>query len=153
MYKAETADDIIEALDDYAKEMKVLPRSWDVEQLIEPQAPKASETSKDDELEEIEDRRMREASGLIRTGKLFGGLINDIKRKRPFYKSDLIDAFHPQCLSSFLFLYFACLAPIVAFGGLLGEATENRIATIESLVSGKEIFLNSSFAANINLKV
>ena len=42
-----------------------------------------------------------------------------------------------QALSSFLFLYFACLAPIVAFGGLLGEATENRIATIESLISGK----------------
>ena len=35
-----------------------------------------------------------------------------------------------------MFLYFACLAPIVAFGGLLGEATENRIATIESLVAG-----------------
>ena len=87
--------------------------------------------------EEIdEDRRMREASGLVRSKRLFGGLLNDIKRKKPFYISDLLHGLHPQCLSSFLFLYFACLAPIVAFGGLLGEATENRIATIESLVSG-----------------
>ena len=79
---------------------------------------------------------MREASGLVRSKKLFGGLLNDIKRKKPFYISDFLHGFHPQCLSSFLFLYFACLAPIVAFGALLGEATENRIATIESLVSG-----------------
>ena len=82
---------------------------------------------------------MREASGLVRTGRFCGGLINDIKRKKPFYLSDFIQGFHPQCISSFLFLYFACLAPIVAFGGLLGDATENRIATIESLISGKEI--------------
>ena len=80
--------------------------------------------------------RMREASGLVRSGRIFGGLIDDIKRKKPFYISDFLHALHPQCISSFLFLYFACLAPIVAFGGLLGEATENRIATIESLISG-----------------
>lgn len=79
---------------------------------------------------------MREASGLVRTGRLFGGLIDDLKRKKPFYWSDFSHALHPQCLSTFMFLYFACLAPVVAFGGLLGEATENRIATIESLVSG-----------------
>ena len=51
-------------------------------------------------------------------------------------RSHLWQAFHVQCLSSFLFLYFACLSPIVAFGALLGKATENRIATIESLMSG-----------------
>ena len=81
--------------------------------------------------------RMREASGLVRSGRIFGGLIDDLKRKKPFYVSDFLHAVHPQCISSFLFMYFACLAPIVAFGGLLGEATENRIATIESLISGK----------------
>ena len=32
--------------------------------------------------------RNREASGLVRTGRLFGGLINDIKRKTPHYLSD-----------------------------------------------------------------
>lgn len=80
--------------------------------------------------------RMREQSGLVRSGKFFGGLIRDIQRKKKHYLSDILEGFHPQCISSFLFLYFACLAPIVAFGGLLGEATENRIATIESLISG-----------------
>ena len=84
---------------------------------------------------------MREASGLVRTGRMFGGLIDDFKRKKPFYISDFLHGLHPQCISSFLFLYFACLAPIVAFGGLLGEATENRIATIESLISGMRVAL------------
>ena len=82
---------------------------------------------------------MREQSGLVRTGRPFGGLLQDLKRKIPHYPSDFYQGLHSQCISSFLFLYFACLAPIVAFGGLLGEATENRIATIESLISGKLI--------------
>ena len=91
---------------------------------------------------------MREQSGLVRSGRIFGGLIRDIKRKKKHYLSDLLDSFHPQCISSFLFLYFACLSPIVAFGALLGKATENRIATIESLMSGKcwlmsVLFLNA----------
>ena len=80
---------------------------------------------------------MREQSGLVRTGRMFGGLMADLKRKRPFYLSDFTQGIHTQCISSFLFLYFACLAPIVAFGALLGEATGNQIATIESLISGK----------------
>ncbi len=41
-----------------------------------------------------------------------------------------------QTVASYIFIYFACLTPIVTFGGLLGDATENRIAAIESLVSG-----------------
>ncbi|KAL8183368.1 UNVERIFIED_CONTAM: hypothetical protein K2H54_038586, partial [Gekko kuhli] len=64
---------------------------------------------------------------------LFGGLILDIKRKAPFFLSDFTDAFSLQCLASFLFLYCACMSPVITFGGLLGEATEGRISAIESL--------------------
>ena len=66
----------------------------------------------------------------------FKFLFHRICRKTPHYLSDFTDGFHPQIISSFLFLYFACLAPIIAFGALLGEATKNRIATIEGLVAG-----------------
>ena len=79
---------------------------------------------------------MRQDAGLVRSGRLFGGLINDIKRKKPFYLSDFKDSLSPQCIASWLFLYFACLTPIVTFGGLLGAATGQRLAAIESLVSG-----------------
>jgi len=52
------------------------------------------------------------------------------------YWSDFKDAAATQCLASFAFLYFACLTPIITFGGLLGKATDNNMAAIESLVSG-----------------
>lgn len=39
-----------------------------------------------------------------------------------------------QCFASFVFLYFAVLTPIITFGGLLGDATDNNIAVVESLV-------------------
>ena len=72
----------------------------------------------------------------MRTGKLFGGLRNDIKRKRLWYLSDFQDAFSLQCVASYFFIYFACLTPIITFGGLLGDATGNNMASMESLVSG-----------------
>uniref|UniRef100_A0A8D3CWY0 Anion exchange protein n=1 Tax=Scophthalmus maximus TaxID=52904 RepID=A0A8D3CWY0_SCOMX len=70
---------------------------------------------------------------LQRTGRWFGGLFLDIKRKAPSYLSDYTDAFSLQCVASFLFLYCACMSPVITFGGLLGEATEGRISAIESL--------------------
>ena len=52
------------------------------------------------------------------------------------YKSDFTDAFHIQSVASITFLYFASLSPIITFGGLLGDATENRLAAVESLCAG-----------------
>lgn len=71
----------------------------------------------------------REESGLARTGRLFGGLINDLKRKAPWYWSDFTDALSTQCIASWIFLYFACLSPIITFGGLLAEATGKQYYT------------------------
>ncbi|OTF80884.1 Na+-driven anion exchanger 1-like protein, partial [Euroglyphus maynei] len=85
-----------------------------------------------DDEEEMERKQM----GLVRSGRWFGGLINDVKRKIPHYKSDFIDALSMQSVASIVFLYFACLTPIITFGGLLGDATGNNIATMESLVCG-----------------
>lgn len=39
-------------------------------------------------------------------------------------------------MASWIFLYFACLSPIITFGGLLSEATGKNMAAMESLVSG-----------------
>lgn len=64
---------------------------------------------------------------LLCSHRLFGGLVLDIKRKAPWYWSDYQDALSLQCLASFLFLYCACMSPVITFGGLLGEATEGRI--------------------------
>jgi hypothetical protein len=49
--------------------------------------------------------------------RICGGLIADIKRKAPWYFSDFKDGFNFQCLPAIAFLYFACLSPIITFGG------------------------------------
>ena len=55
--------------------------------------------------------------------------MQDIKRKAKWYGSDFTDAIHIQCFASFFFIYFACLTPIITFGGLLGAATDNNIVS------------------------
>ncbi|BHF83645.1 Sodium bicarbonate cotransporter 3 [Sparganum proliferum] len=84
--------------------------------------------------EEAVDRNNNPA--LMRTGRLFGGLVADLKRRAPHYLSDFTDAIHIQCFASFFFLYFACLAPIITFGGLLSTVTGGYLGTMESIVSG-----------------
>ena len=79
---------------------------------------------------------------LQRTGRFCGGLIDDIKRKAPFITngSDFKDALNPQCFATFIFLYFAVLTPIVTFGGLLGDATDNKMAAMESIFGKSDLF-------------
>lgn len=57
---------------------------------------------------------------LFRTGKPFHGMLQDAKHRFPLYISDFRDALHGQCITSLFFMFFAVLAPAVAFGGLLG---------------------------------
>ena len=70
---------------------------------------------------------MRDKIRMFYVARFFGGFVMDIKRKAPHYLSDYTDAISLQCLASFLFLYCACMSPVITFGGLLGEATEGRI--------------------------
>lgn len=58
---------------------------------------------------------------LRRTGRPFGGLIRDVRRRYPHYLSDFRDALNPQCIAAVIFIYFAALSPAITFGGLLGE--------------------------------
>ncbi|XP_005992276.1 band 3 anion transport protein [Latimeria chalumnae] len=72
---------------------------------------------------------------LRRTGRIFGGLIRDIKRRYPKYLSDIKDALNAQCLAAVIFIYFAALSPAITFGGLVAEKTENYMGVAELLVS------------------
>lgn len=65
--------------------------------------------------------------------RIFGGLVCDIKRKAPFYWSDVLDGFRLQCVASVLFLYCACMSPVITFGGLLGEATKSNIVSVSQI--------------------
>uniref|UniRef100_S4R7B4 Anion exchange protein n=1 Tax=Petromyzon marinus TaxID=7757 RepID=S4R7B4_PETMA len=71
---------------------------------------------------------------LQRTGRLFGGLFKDIKRKLPFFCSDIYDALSIQSLSATLFIYLATITNAITFGGLLGDATDNMQGVLESFL-------------------
>ncbi|XP_069189446.1 electroneutral sodium bicarbonate exchanger 1-like isoform X14 [Procambarus clarkii] len=144
-YKAKNRSHLLAGVDEFLDAVTVLPPGeWDPAIRIEPpaaipsQEPRKNKKVEAAEVidEEEEEMKMREEAGLTRTGRLFGGFINDIKRKKPWFLSDFKDGFSIQSIASIIFIYFACLTPIITFGGLLGEATENRIAALESLVAG-----------------
>ena len=58
--------------------------------------------------EEVDESSLRQKEwremGLVRSGRLFGGLIDDIKRKAPYYLSDFKDGVAIQSLAAFLFM-------------------------------------------------
>ncbi|XP_024920885.1 sodium bicarbonate cotransporter 3-like isoform X6 [Cynoglossus semilaevis] len=143
-YKAKDRTDILSGIDEFLDQVTVLPPGeWDPTIRIEPPKNVPSQmkrkrpsqpngtASPAGELEKEEDHHT--GPELQRTGRIFGGLIMDIKRKVPFYWSDIRDALSLQCLASILFLYCACMSPVITFGGLLGEATKGNISAIESL--------------------
>eukprot|EP01134_Creolimax_fragrantissima_P006152 CFRG6152T1 len=63
-------------------------------------------------------------------GKLFGGIMMDIKRRGKVYKSDYLDGVYPIDWASIrvyfvaiISLYFACVVPCIAFGALWNSMT------------------------------
>ncbi|XP_072497386.1 electrogenic sodium bicarbonate cotransporter 4 isoform X1 [Notamacropus eugenii] len=71
---------------------------------------------------------------LIWTGRFFGGLRLDIKRKLPWFPSDFYEGFHIQSISAILFIYLGCITNAITFGGLLGDATDNYQGVMESFL-------------------
>uniref|UniRef100_A0A8C7HPU7 Anion exchange protein n=1 Tax=Oncorhynchus kisutch TaxID=8019 RepID=A0A8C7HPU7_ONCKI len=144
-YKAKDRTDLLSGIDEFLDQVTVLPPGeWDPTIRIEPpknvpsqmkrkipSQPNGSASLSGEMLEEDEGHGA--GPELQRTGRIFGGLVMDIKRKAPFYWSDIRDSLNLQCLASILFLYCACMSPVITFGGLLGEATKGNISAIESL--------------------
>lgn len=78
-------------------------------------------------------------SPLERTNKLWGGLLNDIRRRYPMYKSDFTDGFNCETLAATIFMYFAALSTAITFGGLCSEKTENLIGIPETLLAASVV--------------
>ncbi|XP_041843482.1 sodium bicarbonate cotransporter 3-like isoform X2 [Melanotaenia boesemani] len=142
-YKAKDRNDLLSGIDEFLDQVTVLPPGeWDPSIRIEPPKSVPSQEKRkmptlpngsahsSDAVKEAEHHTGPE---LQRTGRIFGGLVNDVRRKLPFLWSDVRDAMSLQCLASILFLYCACMSPVITFGGLLGEATKGNISAIESL--------------------
>ncbi|XP_052435528.1 sodium bicarbonate cotransporter 3 isoform X4 [Carassius gibelio] len=142
-YKAKDRNDLLSGIDEFLDQVTVLPPGeWDPTIRIEP--PKCVPSQEKRKMPStpngsaplsdiIKEEEHHAGPELQRTGRIFGGLVLDVKRKAPFYWSDVRDALSLQCLASILFLYCACMSPVITFGGLLGETTKNNISAIESL--------------------
>ncbi|XP_017040442.2 anion exchange protein 3 isoform X1 [Drosophila ficusphila] len=72
---------------------------------------------------------------LEKTGRLWGGLRNDLKRRMPMYKSDILDGLNSETLAATIFMYFACLSTAITFGGLVSAKTDSWIGISETLIS------------------
>uniref|UniRef100_A0A8C7NX14 Anion exchange protein n=1 Tax=Oncorhynchus mykiss TaxID=8022 RepID=A0A8C7NX14_ONCMY len=141
-YKAKDRNDLLSGIDEFLDQVTVLPPGeWDPTIRIEPPKSVPSQDKRkmpslpngsahNDSFKEDQHQAGPE---LQRTGRIFGGLVMDVRRKAPFLWGDIRDALSLQCLASVLFLYCACMSPVITFGGLLGEATKGNISAIESL--------------------
>jgi len=68
-------------------------------------------------------------SARVVTVRIFGGFVNDIKNRYPYYLSDITDALQMQCLASIFFIFFAVISPVVTFGGVLGQKTDGYVVS------------------------
>jgi hypothetical protein len=67
------------------------------------------------------------------------GLLRDLQRRAPYYKSDWTDAFtggnSQQSTASICFLFFACLVPAIAFGTIYDIETEGAMGVVECILA------------------
>ncbi|XP_035415491.1 anion exchange protein 4 [Cygnus atratus] len=157
--QAKNQEDIIAGIDVFLDELTVLPPGkWDASARIPPPSCLPSPHKRisvhlrewkshcNGSTAAAEDRpglgHLHFSEELERTGRLFGGLVRDIRRKAPWYRSDFSDALHIQCLSAVLYIYLATVTNAITFGGMLGDATANMQGVLES-------FLGTAFAGSI----
>uniref|UniRef100_A0A4W6F939 Anion exchange protein n=1 Tax=Lates calcarifer TaxID=8187 RepID=A0A4W6F939_LATCA len=153
-YKARDRDDLIAGVDEFLDEVIVLPPGeWDPKIRIEPPKKVPSAEMRKSVLNLNELGQMNGSAGgaaggededlpaphelgeeLKFTGRVGGGLWLDIKRKIPWYCSDIYDGFHIQSISAVLFIYLGCITNAITFGGLLGDATDNYQGVMESFL-------------------
>lgn len=65
----------------------------------------------------------------------FVGLMRDARAKSKYALSDLTDGLNVKCVAASIFMFFACIAPAIAFGGLLERATAGAMGTMEMVAA------------------
>ncbi|KAG8593279.1 hypothetical protein GDO81_000781 [Engystomops pustulosus] len=149
-YKAKDRQDLIAGIDEFLDEVIVLPPGeWDPTIRIEPPKSLPSSDKRKNQYAGGESVQMNgdaphddghgggghgDSPELQRTGRFCGGLIEDIKRKAPFFASDFYDGLSIQSLSAILFIYLGTVTNAITFGGLLGDATDNMQGVLESFL-------------------
>lgn len=95
--------------------------------------------AQDDAIDNATGMKRKKRNPLERTNRLWGGLLNDIKRRYPMYKSDFTDGLNSETLAATIFMYFAALSTAITFGGLCSEKTKNLIGIPETLLAASVV--------------
>ncbi|XP_040829673.1 anion exchange protein 4 isoform X3 [Ochotona curzoniae] len=149
--RASNLHDLLAALDAFLEEVTVLPPGrWDpTARILPPKCLPPQHKRPSSHLRKVKGCSVLRGTGtkdrhqhgplapspeLQRTGRLFGGLVQDVRRKASWYPSDFSDALNPQCISAVLYIYLATLTNAITFGGLLGDATEGAQGVLESFL-------------------
>ncbi|VDP09790.1 unnamed protein product, partial [Soboliphyme baturini] len=123
----------------YRDSIMIPPGKWHCDVRLEPNE-QIQEIEVEKKLPVLSSDNMIDLEGLQYTGKIFGGLMEDIKRRMPYYLSDFKDGFSgwrafSQCMAAAFFLFFANLTNIIAFGGIMGSLLDNNMAVTECIIA------------------
>ncbi|KAE8614406.1 hypothetical protein XENTR_v10008149 [Xenopus tropicalis] len=152
-YKALSRSGLLAGIDEFLDELSILPPGkWDPTVRIQPpkflpsphkrklmllrgnKLPCGENGNAFHQEEKLAHGHPHASEELKRTGRIFGGLIKDVKRKAPWYWSDFYDGLNMQCLSSILFIYLVTVTNSITFGGMLGDATDNMQGVLENFL-------------------
>nr|XP_054600073.1 anion exchange protein 2a isoform X1 [Nothobranchius furzeri] len=140
VYQAENRQDLLTAIDCFLDSSVAVPSDEELLQSVphferEMLHKRQQKQTNCDQHQDSVVQSKSSADPLRRSGRLFGGLIKDVRQRYPQYLSDIRDALNPQCMAAIIFIYFAALSPAITFGGLLGEKTEGLIGVSELIVA------------------
>ncbi|CAF0881089.1 unnamed protein product [Adineta steineri] len=77
----------------------------------------------------------QEEDPFSRSGFIFGGVYREMHRRYAYFKSDFLDACSLHCFVSLVFMFIACLAPALTFGGIIADKTNNLLGVNEMLIA------------------
>ncbi|KJE97041.1 hypothetical protein CAOG_07527 [Capsaspora owczarzaki ATCC 30864] len=140
LHAAHEREPVIEHLDNFMRRGTMIPGEWDRKIIIgPPRATYESSLSNNSQttapvMGTLQARPLAKAQ-LKRSGRIFGGLINDVRNRLPYYKSDFVDGLNFQTLAAVGFIFFVCYAAALTFGAIMGEKTGNQIGALEMVVA------------------
>ena len=133
-YRIDDRKELLSAINDFLDESVVLPPGdWESKNLLSMSEIHELRHRKKLQKDAVEKTKAAEAKmeaieetsyvddPLQKAPYLFGGVVNDWKRRFKWYKADILDGLNSQCLAAAIFIYFAGLSGAIAFGGLLGK--------------------------------
>uniref|UniRef100_A0A5S6Q8R3 Anion exchange protein n=1 Tax=Trichuris muris TaxID=70415 RepID=A0A5S6Q8R3_TRIMR len=141
-YRAKDGAELCQGIDEFLSQCVVVPagrlslssRLEPHENLL-PAVPRAIGKPVDLVLSAVQDHEER----LQRTGRIFGGLIEDVKTKADWYWSDYCDAFRgrfTQTIAAAIFLFFANVSKIITFGGVMDHVLQKQMNLLAGGICG-----------------